>query len=134
VAREHYEVPNVVARIYDPRRAELYQRLGIPTVATVTWTVDQVVRRLFPERSVVEWTDSTGQIALVERAIPRHWVGRSLDGLSGADTGRLVSVRRAGQPLLGRPGLIGQEGDLLYLAVAKDGIDLLDEQLERDAG
>jgi trk system potassium uptake protein TrkA len=132
VAREHYEVPNVVARIYDPRRAELYQRLGIPTVATVTWTVDQVVRRLFPERSVVEWTDSTGQIALVERAIPSHLVGRSLDGLSGADAGRLVSVRRGGQPLLARPGLIGQDGDLLYLAVAKEGIDLLDEQLERE--
>ena len=40
VVRETFGVPNVVARIYDPRRAEVYQRLGIPTVATVRWTAD----------------------------------------------------------------------------------------------
>jgi trk system potassium uptake protein len=131
VARDHYEVANVVARIYDPRRAELYQRLGIPTVATVTWTVEQVVRRLFPERSVVEWTDSTGEITLVERAIPRHWVGHTLDSLSGVETGRLVCLRRGAESLVARPGLIGQENDLLYVAVTKDSIDRLDEQLER---
>ncbi|HUQ64507.1 MAG TPA: TrkA family potassium uptake protein, partial [Acidimicrobiales bacterium] len=60
IARETYEIPNVVARIYDPRRAEIYQRLGIPTVATVSWTTDQVLRRLFPEVSVAEWTHSSG--------------------------------------------------------------------------
>ena len=38
VARETFGVENVVARIYDPGRAEVYQRLGIPTVATVKWT------------------------------------------------------------------------------------------------
>jgi trk system potassium uptake protein TrkA len=128
VAREHYEVPHVVARIYDPRRAELYQRLGIPTVATVTWTVDQVVRRLFPERAVTEWTDPSGQILLIERALPRRWVGRSLDHLLTTDHCRLVSVRRSSGPILGRPGMIGQEGDLLYLAVRKEALDEVNEQ------
>ena len=52
IARETYKIPNVVARIYDPRRAEIYQRLGIPTVATVTWTIDQVRRRLLPGEDV----------------------------------------------------------------------------------
>jgi trk system potassium uptake protein TrkA len=131
VAREHYEVPNVVARIYDPRRAELYQRLGIPTVATVTWTVEQVVRRLFPEQSVTEWTDPSGQIVLVERAIPSRWVGRSLNDLLESDGCRLVSLRRSGHPILARAGIIGQEGDLLYLAALKDAIELMDEQLGR---
>jgi trk system potassium uptake protein TrkA len=49
VARETFGVENVVARIYDPGRAEIYQRLGIPTVATVKWTADQVLRRLLPQ-------------------------------------------------------------------------------------
>ncbi len=129
VAREHYEVANVVARIYDPRRAELYQRLGIPTVATVTWTVDQVVRRLFPERTVTEWADPTGQIMLVERTLPVRWVGRSLDDLLETADWRLVGLRRSGGPSLARRGIIGQEGDLLYLAVYKDGIDVVDERL-----
>src|SRR5437867_6753597 len=60
IARETYQIPNVVARIYDPRRAVIYQRLGIPTVATVTWTTDQVLRRLFPEKTVTDWTDPSG--------------------------------------------------------------------------
>ena len=75
IARETYEIPNVVARIYDPRRAVIYQRLGIPTVATVAWTTDQVLRRLFPEQSVSEWTDATGSVRLIERALPAG-VGR----------------------------------------------------------
>ena len=117
VAREHFEVPSVVARIYDPRRAELYQRLGIPTVATVTWTVEQVIRRLNPQKGATEWVDPSGQLVLVEKALPADWVGRSLDKLPGGDLVRLVGVRRSGAALLARPGLIGQEGDLLYLAV-----------------
>ena len=60
IARETYKIPNVVARIYDPRRAEIYQRLGIPTVATVTWTIDQVRRRLLPDVDVGDWTDPRG--------------------------------------------------------------------------
>ena len=60
----------VVARIYDPRRAFIYQRLGIATVATVTWTTDQVMRRLFEDNSVTEWSEPSGQVVLVERALP----------------------------------------------------------------
>src|SRR5436853_6667748 len=70
IARETYEIAHVVARIYDPRRAVIYQRLGIPTVATVAWTTDQVLRRLLPDRTVSEWTDATGAISLIERELP----------------------------------------------------------------
>ncbi|HLX77357.1 MAG TPA: TrkA family potassium uptake protein, partial [Acidimicrobiales bacterium] len=75
IAREHYGIANVVARIYDPRRAEIYQRLGIPTVATVSWTIDRVMRRLTPDLEEAEWTDSTGGIALLERVLPSSWAG-----------------------------------------------------------
>src|SRR3954468_4556172 len=79
IARETYEIPNVVARIYDPRRAVIYQRLGIPTVATVAWTTDQVRRRLLPDRTVSEWTDAGGTLSLVERSLPETWAGRKLN-------------------------------------------------------
>ena len=62
----------MVARIYDPRRAVIYQRLGIPTVATVSWTTDQVLRRLLPDGSARDWIDPTGQVSLVERTLPRR--------------------------------------------------------------
>ena len=64
VARETFAVQAVAARIYDPRRAEVYERLGIPTVATVRWTADQMLRKLLPEGPEPVWRDSTGKIVL----------------------------------------------------------------------
>src|SRR4051794_33655137 len=63
VARETFGVENVVARIYDPKRAAVYSRLRIPTVATVKWTADQMLRRLLPEGSEIQWRDATGPVA-----------------------------------------------------------------------
>lgn len=133
IARETYEIPNVVARIYDPRRAVIYQRLGIQTVATVAWTTDQVLRKMFPEQSVSEWTDATGSVRLVERALPPLWAGRKLTELEERDKVRLVAVTRAGQARLCGPDLLGQEGDLLHLAVRSDSVDELEARLTRKA-
>jgi trk system potassium uptake protein TrkA len=131
IARETFEIPRVVARIYDPRRALIYQRLGIATVATVTWTTDQVMRRLFEDNSVTEWSEPSGQVVLVERALPDGWAGQQLAPLSNDDRFRLVSMTRSGQAQLAGDDLIGQEGDLLHIAVRKDALDELSELLSR---
>lgn len=134
IARETYQISKVVARIYDPRRAVIYQRLGIPTVATVTWTTDQVMRRLFPEESAVEWSDPTGELVLVERSLPDQWAGQRLSEIELGPAASLVAVTRAGMPRLGVAELVGQEGDLLYLAVAKGSLVDLDRRIARGAG
>ncbi|MDQ6928294.1 MAG: TrkA family potassium uptake protein [Actinomycetota bacterium] len=135
IARETYEIPNVVARIYDPRRAEIYQRLGIPTVATVSWTTDQVLRRLFPEQSVTEWTHSSGAVSLIERSLPEGWAGRKLVELVGeSDRFRLVALSRGGQARLASPEMVGQEGDILHVVVHRDAADELDARLGAEAG
>jgi trk system potassium uptake protein TrkA len=126
IARENYGIENVVARIYDPRRALIYQRLGIPTVATVAWTTDQVLRKLSPQTSVTEWSDATGGLSLVERVLPEGWAGRKLVHLDGGDRFRVVSVTRAGRSRLATAELVGQEGDVLHIAVVRDGEDALD--------
>ncbi|HSS09029.1 MAG TPA: TrkA family potassium uptake protein [Acidimicrobiales bacterium] len=133
IARETFQIPNVVARIYDPRRALIYQRLGIPTVATVTWTTDQVIRRLFPQQSVTEYTDPTGEVSFVERALPDGWVGRRVGGLEEGDRFRPVLVTRAGQARLATPELVGQEGDVLLLAVRAGALEELDSRLKVEA-
>jgi trk system potassium uptake protein len=120
IARMTYEVPHVVARIYDPRRAVIYRQLGIATVAAVAWTTDQVLRRLFPEKSVSEWSDASGTVSLVERALPDAWAGRKLTELEEAGAFRLVALTRGGQARLGGPELVGQEGDILHVMVHKD--------------
>jgi trk system potassium uptake protein TrkA len=133
IARETYEVPYVVARIYDPRRAVIYQRLGIRTVATVAWTTDQVMRRLFPEHTVTEWTDASGTLTLVERALPDQWAGRRLAGMGEAGRYRVVSLSRAGQGArLPGPDAVGQEGDILHILVRQDSLDHLEERLQQE--
>lgn len=134
IARETYEIPHVVARIYDPRRAEIYQRLGIPTVATVTWTIDQVRRRLLPAEDVQEWSDATGRLTMVERSLPDSWAGRSLSELEQPGRLTVIAVTRAGAPRLDARDLTGQEGDLLHLAVLDDALREVDQELARQAG
>lgn len=129
IARETYGIASVVARIYDPRRAQIYQRLGISTVATVTWTVDQALRRLFPGKVTSEWTDASGQLLLVERGLPAAWAGRRLEHLGRRDRLRLVAVTRSNLPLLPSPELVGHEGDRLHVAVRKEALDELDRVL-----
>ncbi len=129
IARETYQIPNVVARIYDPRRAAIYQRLGIPTVATVTWTTDQVLRRLFPEEGATEWTDPGGKFTLLERGLPERWAGRSLAGLVNGQAARLVLVTRAGEARMASPDLVGQEGDILTFLAPREGAAGVDAQL-----
>jgi trk system potassium uptake protein TrkA len=129
IARENYGIPRVVARIYDPRRAEIYQRLGIPTVATVTWTIDQVHRTLVPDQLSAEWVDTTAKLVLVERRLPESWAGRLLGDIEEAGRLKLVAVVRAGSPRLDALDLVGQEGDVLHIAAASDALDLLTERL-----
>jgi trk system potassium uptake protein TrkA len=129
VARETFGVEHVVARIYDPRRAAIYQRLGLATVATVAWTTDQVLRRLIPTEQPAEWTDPTANLSVVERGVPATWAGRPLAELEEATGVRVVGIGRLGSAMVATPDSFAQEGDLLYLAVAADAVEQLDRSL-----
>ncbi|MBV9660088.1 MAG: TrkA family potassium uptake protein [Acidimicrobiales bacterium] len=129
IARETFEVDRVVARIYDPRRAVIYQRLGIATVATVSWTVDQVARRLIPDQVASAWTDPTGQVNLVDYPLPEACCGRPLSELADGGRYRPILVNRGGQTRLVTPGLVGQEGDVVYFAVQTDALDDINRRL-----
>jgi trk system potassium uptake protein TrkA len=130
IARETYEIPHVVARIYDPRRAQIYLRLGIPTVATVSWTIDQVRRRLIPERMASEWSDPTGTLSLVERELPDRWAGHRLVDLGILGQATLVAVTRSGVPRLDFDDLVGQDGDVLHFLVTDSAFTRLEARLE----
>ncbi len=129
IARETFEIPHVVARIKSPSRAVIYQRLGIPTVATVSWTVDQVIRRLLPEEGVSAWTDPTGEINLVEHLLPESLCGHSYSELTDPEQFRPVLVTRGDKSRLIGPGTVGQEGDLVHFAVRTSSVGELDRRL-----
>jgi trk system potassium uptake protein TrkA len=117
VARENFGVKNVVARIYDPGRAEIYQRLGIPTVATVLWTTDQIMRRLTPDGTKSEWRDATGTILLVEVSLHKDWYGESILLIEKNTDARVAFVTRLGEAVLPDEHTVLQEGDLVHLLV-----------------
>ena len=129
VAREMFGIQRVVARIYDPKRAEVYQRLGIATVATVSWTTERVLRRLTENGDAIEWTDPSAKVSVVERNLPRAWAGRRYSELEKFNV-RVVAVTRLGSSMLPTPDLVVQEGDLVYLAVATDAVPALSASLE----
>jgi trk system potassium uptake protein TrkA len=129
VAREHFRVPEVIARIYDPRRAQIYQRLGIQTVATVRWTTDQILRHLLPE-SPVEYTVDNGEVLLAALPAPQEIVGKSGMELDVDRRRRVVAVSRFGVPRIPDRGLTIQEGDILHIAVARSDAASLAEDLK----
>ncbi len=118
VARETFGVANVVARIYDPGRVEVYQRLGIPTVGTVRWTADQMLRRLLPRGSEPEWRDPSGAVVLAEVHVDPGWVGRRIAALEEAAGVRVAFVTRSGEASVPTISTVLQETDLVHVVSA----------------
>ncbi len=121
--REAFGVERVFARIYDMRRAAVYERLGIPTVASARLTIDMSMRQLRPDVEAVRWVDPGAGVCLVERPASRALIGTSLGALEADGTVRLAAVRRLGVSILPMPDLVVQDGDLLYLMVRNDRVD-----------
>jgi trk system potassium uptake protein TrkA len=123
VARETFGIENVVARIYDIRRAEIYQRLGIPTVATVKWTADQMLRRVLKEGAQALWRDPTGTVQLAEAHVDPGWIGRRVSQLEAEGGVRVAFLTRFGEGVLPDTDTVLQEGDLVHIIVADKSID-----------
>ena len=115
VARETYGVDHVIARIYDPKRASVYQRLGIPTVATVSWTVTEIMKAVLPTGATEEFTDPTGTVTLAEVPLHELWFGRNASELEEATGARIAFVTRYGAAVLPTKTLVLQQDDSLHL-------------------
>jgi trk system potassium uptake protein TrkA len=120
VAREQFGVEHVAARIYDPRRAEVYQRLGIPTVATVRWTADQMLRRLLPAAADDEWSDPTGHVSVTQLDYASAWVGQRYSALEHATGTRIACMTRLGVGTLPTRDTVVQEGDIVHFALVRE--------------
>lgn len=129
VARENYGVTNVVARIYDPGRAEIYQRLGIPTVATVIWATDQIMRRIAPEGSRSEWRDATGTVQLTEVHPHIKWFGMSIVEIEKATNARVAFLTRLGEAMLPDESTVLQDGDLIHMMILNEDISSVESLL-----
>jgi len=116
LARETFGVRRVVARIYDAKRADVYERLGIPTIATVPWTTDRLLNALTQEGETAKWRDPTGTVAVAEVVLHEDWVGRRATALEAATGARVAFLIRFGTGILPEPRTVIQAGDQVYIA------------------
>jgi trk system potassium uptake protein len=123
VARETFRVRQVAARIYDPRRAEVYERLGIPTVATVRWTADQMLRKLSPGGAAPLWRDATGKIVLTHVAVSPKWIGEPVKLVEASVGTRIAYIDRLGEAVVPQPGTVLQEGDVVHVIAKESELD-----------
>ena len=120
LARETFAVDRVVARIYDPKRAEVYERLGIPTVATVRWTADRMVRQLVPDGHQEIWRDPTSAVAIVEIPVHQGWISLPVRALEEATGARVAYLMRFGLGTLPTASTVLQDGDQVYMLVTDE--------------
>ncbi|MGI8691816.1 MAG: potassium channel family protein [Geodermatophilaceae bacterium] len=115
VARETFGIDHVVARIYDPKRAAVYERLGIPTVATVPWTTDQLLRRLLADSPAEEWRDATGGVVILHVPLHESWIGSEVTAFEEATKSRVAYLLRFGATLLPDGHTVLQQGDQVHV-------------------
>jgi trk system potassium uptake protein len=120
LARETFGVDRVVARIYDPKRAEVYERVGIPTVATVRWTADRMIRHLVPHGQLELWRDPTSTVSIVEVPLHSGWVSRPLRALEEASGTRAAFIMRFGIGTLPTASTVLQDGDQVFMLVTDE--------------
>jgi trk system potassium uptake protein len=123
LARETFGVQRVVARIYDQKRAEVYERLGIPTVATVRWTADRMIRHIIPDSTAELWRDPTSVVSLIEVPVHGDWVSQPLHSLEEASGGRVAYVMRFGLGMLPTASTVIQDGDQIFMLVTDDMVE-----------
>jgi len=123
VARETFGIDHVVARIYDPKRAAVYERLGIPTVATVLWTIDRLTRALLPGGVAEDWRDPSGAVALLQLPVNRGWVGRPVAEMEPAVGVRVAFLTRFGEGMIPTASTVLQDGDLVHALVQTPQVD-----------
>lgn len=130
IAREHYKVPRVIARIYDPKRAEIYERLNIPTVATVRWAAKQIQFLLFHGKEEMRDTIAGGSLLIVQVPVPDHLVGRKVEEITTAGKIEVIGVDRGGTGFIPVADSTFQEGDVAHAIVHRDSLAKLETLLE----
>jgi trk system potassium uptake protein TrkA len=120
VARETFNVANVVARIYDAKRAEIYERLGIPTIATVPWTANRLYRQILGDSIAETWRDPSGAVALLQVKLHEGWIGHTLREVEQATGGRVAMITRFGVGEVPTESTLVQDGDQIHILITDD--------------
>jgi trk/ktr system potassium uptake protein len=134
IARNVFHVPRVVARLYDPLRAEIYQRLGLITISTTTWGAESICEVVTHTDLDVAFSFGRGEVSLVVIEAPLQLVGRTVHHLSISGEILVVSITRDGQAFIPLLGSEFREGDKIYLAVLPSAMERLEQMIGLERG
>jgi trk system potassium uptake protein TrkA len=129
IARNIFHVPRVVARLYDPRRAEIYRRLGLVTMSMVSWGAQRIYELLTHTNLDPTFYFGRGEVSLVAIEIPSHLVGRMVNHITVPGEVNVVAITRQGEAMMATLGTEFQPGDLVYFAVQASAMDRLETLL-----
>lgn len=130
IAREHYHVEKVIARIYDPRRAEIYERLNIPTITSVKWAAAQIQHLLFHGKEELKESFAGGALVHIQREVPEHLIGKPIASVQETGAIAVIGVDRGGQGFIPVVGSTFQGGDIAHFVVTSESLSRLDQILE----
>jgi trk system potassium uptake protein TrkA len=129
MAKEHYRVPRVIARIYDPRRAEIYRGLGISTVASVTWTSTRLLDMVTHADLHSEYQYGDADVEMMEVPLPAGLIGKSIRDLAVPGEIAVATILRGGKGILPEPGTAFEKDDTLYVNVLRESAEKLERLL-----
>ncbi len=132
IARDLFHVEHVVARIYNPRRAPIYEKLGLQTVTSSTWGAQRIEQLILHPGVQSVGSAGHGEVQVYELSIPEDWSGRPIGDLLPAQAALPVALTRGGRALLPDLGTVLQTHDLLQVSATADGARLLRQRLHEN--
>jgi trk system potassium uptake protein TrkA len=127
IARSIFKVPKVVARLYDPRRAEIYQRLGLLTISSTTWGAERIRELLTHTYLDPILTYGSGEVCLLNIETPPALVGRMVKHVTILGEIQVVAITRRGHAFLPLGGSEFQSGDVIHLAVLAASLERIED-------
>ena len=126
IARNIFHVPRVVARLYDPRRAEIYQRLGLTTISSTNWGAERIFQVLTHNDVDIWNTFGNGEVTLVQLELPSQLIGRTVQQLNVPGEVLVAAITRNAQAFIPASGAEFHEGDLVNLVVLSSALNRLE--------
>ena len=129
IARNIFKVPRVIARLYDPRRAEIYHRLGLMTISTTTWGAERVYELATHTDLDVVYNFGRGEVSVVAVEVPYTLAGRTVRDLTVIGEFNVISITRDDKAFLPSAGTVFREGDIIHITVQSTALGRREEML-----
>ena len=130
IARNVYRVPHVIARLYDPRKADIYHRLGIQTISTTLWGIERATEMLTYNQFDSIYEMGNGSVNVVRIEVPPLLVGHIVNDLIAVGEINVISISRYNKTFIPTAGTVFESGDILYISVAASACDKLRSMLD----